>query len=357
MDTGIRVLMITSEWPTRNAPSIAPFIVRQVEFLRRAGVQVEVFHFHGAKNPLNYARAWFGARKKLRQESYDLVHAQWGQSGLLAMPKRIPLLITFRGDDVEGMIGSNGKYRLAGYVLRKISRWLARRADALIVVSAHMKRRLSPLSVHVIPSGLDLDLFKIIPQQQARQRLGLPLDKRLVLFVGNPGDARKRYTLSQKAVALLDPTLTAELVVAFRVRHSNIPLYMNACDALIFTSLLEGSPNAVKEALASNLPVVSVAVGDVPERLRGLDGCVVCADDRPETIAFELSRVLQRPERTNSRDGVLDLDERVLTQRLIGIYEAILRKAPKCIQAHAHSVEVENGPQYPNIQVGDISRI
>jgi glycosyltransferase involved in cell wall biosynthesis len=198
-----------------------------------------------------------------------------------------------------------------------------------------MKRRLSPFPAQVIPSGLDLDVFKIIPKQEARQRLRLPLDKRLVLFVGNPEDPRKRYTLSQKAVALLDEKLNAELVLAWRLPHSDIPVYMNACDALVFTSLLEGSPNAVKEALACNLPVVSVAVGDVPDRLHGVDGCMVCADDKPETIAAALSRVLQRTEPTNSRMAVLDLDERVLTRRVINIYRSILRKAPELEQVHA----------------------
>ena len=51
----MRVLMITSEWPTPDNPRLVPFIVRQVEFLRKANVSVDVFSFRGAKNPVNYA--------------------------------------------------------------------------------------------------------------------------------------------------------------------------------------------------------------------------------------------------------------------------------------------------------------
>src|SRR5262245_45007328 len=50
----LRVFMITSEWPTPEDPERVPFIVRQVEFLRRAGVEVEVFHFRGRRRISNY---------------------------------------------------------------------------------------------------------------------------------------------------------------------------------------------------------------------------------------------------------------------------------------------------------------
>jgi glycosyltransferase involved in cell wall biosynthesis len=89
----------------------------------------------------------------------------------------------------------------------------------------------------------------------------------------------------------------------------------------------EGSPNAVKEALACNLPVVSVPVGDVPLRLKGVKGCELCPDDRPETIAAALERVLQHGERSEGRTAVQDLDERILTERLIDIYRSVLPRA------------------------------
>src|SRR6516164_2552337 len=78
MDASLRILMITSEWPTEKRPDFVPFIVRQADFLRSAGLMVDVFAFRGSKKPFNYLRAWFQVRKKLRRDSYDLVHAQWG---------------------------------------------------------------------------------------------------------------------------------------------------------------------------------------------------------------------------------------------------------------------------------------
>ncbi|HKC82676.1 MAG TPA: glycosyltransferase family 4 protein, partial [bacterium] len=327
MTAPIRVLMITSDWPDHASwGGTATFISRQVDFLRAAGVDVDVFRFRGVGNPLRYASAWLGVQRRLRRQRYDLVHAQFGQSGLLALPKRLPLVVTFRGDDLEGVLNkTTGRLTAHGRLLPLLSRVVARQADATIIVSAHMKAFL-PLQArpHVIPSGLDLERFRLIPQAEARRHLGLPAEGRLVLFVGSPTSSRKRYDLARRAVDIVKRSRPVELVLGWAVPHERIPYYMNACDALVFTSRQEGSPNVVKEALACNLPVVSVAIGDVPERLRNLAGCEVSADDRPETIAAGLVRTLGRGQRIAGRERMLQLDEHVITERVIGVYRSVL---------------------------------
>lgn len=325
----IRVLMVTAGWPTSQAQT-THFIKRQAEFLQSAGVQVEVFHFRGGQKLRNYVTAWAGVQSRLAAGRYDLVHAQFGQSGVLALPKRLPLIVTLRGDDLQGIIDdATARITLKGRVLRRLSQWVASRADAVIVVSEHMRAFLDPaVRTHVIPSGLDLASFRLIPRAEARRYLGLSQEKRLILFGGNPACARKRYTLAQEAVARLNQSLPVELIVAWGVRHADMPYYMNACDALVFTSMQEGSPNVVKEALACNLPVVSVAVGDVTSRLQGVAACEVCADERPETIAAALERVVRTPQRSNGRDTVAQLDETLITAKVIGVYESVLAPRP-----------------------------
>jgi len=325
----LSVLMLTSEWP-RAADHTAHFVQRQVRYLEAAGVRVEVFPFRGAKSPMRYASAWLRARRRLARRDFDLVHAQFGQSALLAIPKHLPLVITFRGDDLLGGIGSDGRRARGGWILQRLSRLVARSADAIIVVAAHMARHLpGSVPIHVVPSGIDFELFQPLPQDTARARLGLPDGERLVLFVGDPADPRKRGDLAQQTIKRLDGSLRARLVVAWRVPHAQVPEYMAACDALIFTSLQEGSPNVVKEALACNLPVVSVPVGDVAERLHGVAGCELCADDRPDTIAAALTRVLARGGRIAGRAAVRDLDERLLTQQVIAIYRDAVNRASR----------------------------
>src|SRR6266508_5227195 len=120
MPAPIRVLMITSDWPDRASwGGTATFISRQVDFLRAAGVSVDVFRFRGDGKPIRYASAWLDVQRRLRHERYDLVHAQFGQSGLLALPKRVPLVVTFRGSDVLGIVSDvDGRYTWKGRVVQ-----------------------------------------------------------------------------------------------------------------------------------------------------------------------------------------------------------------------------------------------
>jgi glycosyltransferase involved in cell wall biosynthesis len=323
-----RVLMVTCEWPREGWGGTAHFIVRQAEYLRAAGIEVDVHEFVSARDPRNYIRAWFAVRRRLRTGRYDLVHAQFGQSALAVIPSPLPLVVTLRGDDLLGVLhDTRGTLTPMGRLLPVLTRFATRRADAVIVVAEHMKAHIDAhVDAHVIPSGLNLELFREMPQQEARRAASLPLDKKLVLFVGAPELARKRYGLAREAVARLAQRFPVEMVLGWGVPHDRMPYLMNAADALIFTSLQEGSPNAVKEALACNLPVVSVPVGDVAERLQGVSGCELCPDDRPETLATALERVLQRGGRATGRPAVANLDERLIAQRVIDVYTRAMQR-------------------------------
>jgi glycosyltransferase involved in cell wall biosynthesis len=319
--------MLTKEWPTPDKPGRAPYIEQQYRFLTAAGAQVDFFTFPGEKNPLNYLRAWMEVQKRLAGGRYDVVHAQFGQTGILAMPKRHPMVVTYRGSDLEGMVGADGRYTTMGKILRSISRWMAREADEVCLVSESMSRHLPPgTAYHIIPSGLDFGKFRPMDRAEARRKLNLPVEGRLVLFGGEPDNVRKRYTLASEAVDLLAKRMPAKLFAATKVLHSDMPVYANAADVLLLTSMHEGSPNVVKEALACNVPVVSVDVGDVRQRIGTLAGCRVTDDERPETIAAALEEVLSRNQPFTGRHVVEELDERVLVRKVLGIYRSAIAK-------------------------------
>jgi teichuronic acid biosynthesis glycosyltransferase TuaC len=334
----MRVLMLTSVWPTPEHPELGPAVVRQAQFLRKQGVDVEVFHVDGRKSPVQYARAWMKVQRLVANGAYDLVHAQWAQAALSSLPSQLPLVVTFRGSDVEGIVSANGRYAASGWVLQRIARTVARVADEAILVAARLARLLPQRDYQVIPPGLDLDLFRPLPQVEAQARLGLAPGARYVLFAAAPDRPVKRYSLAQAAVEHLDVRFRAKLVVAGNVEPSLMPVYMNACDALLLTSAHEGSPDVVKEALACNLPVVSVDVGDVQERIRDVEGCALCETDDPHVLAAALAGVLDRHQRVSGSAAVGNLNESLLTAKVIAVYERAVRhrrrKLPAVPVAH-----------------------
>jgi teichuronic acid biosynthesis glycosyltransferase TuaC len=321
----LKVLMISSVWPSDRHPGWVPFLVDQVNSLENNGVDIEVLSFYGRGNPIIYAYYWLVVHWKYLFGGYDLVHAQFGQSGIVSAPTTLPLVVTFHGSDLQGWVGDQGSYPLGSKIMQLMSRYVARHADQVIVVSSHLNRYLPPgISTKVIPCGIDLENFRPIPQEEARNQLDLPLDERLILFVGDKANPIKQYTLAKKAIDLLNEKNKVRLVVASGVSHKLMPIYMNASDALVLTSRHEGSPTVVKEALACNLPVVSLDVGDVRQRLDGLSGCVVCDNDSAETIADALLQVIHSGRLENGFQSIQNLSLDRISREIIDIYHTAL---------------------------------
>ena len=316
-----RVLFVTSQWPTASNPHHSPYLVSKVKSLRQSGVEVDVYHYRGQWNPLYYIQAVGGLWKRIGQTPYDLVYAFFGQCGLVATSqRRLPVVVRFGGSDLIGWHDQQGREPFASMILRTVSRLAARRADMVMIPEPGMAVYLPRCEYIAFPDGIDLELFQPCDRMKARRELGFPEGKKLVLFAADPSRVVKRYELARAAVEIAGQKHSVELVVAGSEPHERMPLYMNACDVLVLTSQHEGSPNVVKEALACNLPIVSVDVGDVRSRIGSAPNCVVCETDDPNEIADALNRILQHGNKSNLRDWVLDLDMRRVAQREIEVF-------------------------------------
>jgi glycosyltransferase involved in cell wall biosynthesis len=171
---------------------------------------------------------------------------------------------------------------------------------------------------------VDLSLFKPISRDEARRKLGWDRDSRFVFFNLGGRPSGKRLSLAEQAVAHARRTIPdVELVPVSKVDPDRIPLFMNACDCLVLTSEWEGSPTVVKEALACNLPVVSVDVGDVKELIKGVrPSCIVAPE--AEAIGDALVEILKMGTRSNGLTRAGDMSERTTTSRVLAIYEGIM---------------------------------
>jgi teichuronic acid biosynthesis glycosyltransferase TuaC len=320
-----QLLVVTNLWPTEADPGYGSFVQAQVESLRPLGVEFDVLFINGRESRWNYARAIGQMRRMLRARPYDLIHAHFGLSGWVARCQfRVPVLVTFHGDDVLGQFKRNGGITLLGRFFQVSSFLLARIVSATIVQSRQMRSRLRWRSAVIIPCGVDLDSFQPLDQAEARRALGLDAHKKYVLFPYDPWVARKRYDVIEAAVARAREFIPElEILQVCGVPHARMPFYMNAADLLVLASLAEGSPVAVKEAMATNLPVVTVDVGDTRDLIGPTEGCYLVRRDAKE-IATRIVEVCRRGKRTRGRDWIARLSIEKVAQQVVELYSAVV---------------------------------
>ena len=178
----------------------------------------------------------------------------------------------------------------------------------------------------LLPCGIDLSDLQMTDKVEARQKIGLSTGKRYVLFSGAFDNPVKNAFLAKEAVSLLQDD-NIELLELKGYSREDVSLLMCAADAFLMTSFSEGSPQVIKEALACGCPIVSVDVGDVRERTKGVNGCFVSMACDAQELAGLLRKAISFDGKTQGREKVIadGLDNRMVAQQLIGIYERIVK--------------------------------
>jgi len=284
----LRVLAVAN-WDAVARP--IAWAEQRLEALRRVGVDVDLLAIECCSDRRGYLRLWTALQERVASGRYDLVAPLYGSVvGLLCtLQRRVPCVVSFAGSDLNGPQRSS--LELVSVPASQLSALFARG------VSVHNARMRSALwwpparaRCHVLSDGIDTQRFVPRARAEARRRRGLPLDGTRILFVGAEVEARpiKRPELARAAVARL-PDATLE--IASHVPFEEMPWVYASADALVLTSLAEGSPNCVKEALACGLPVVAVDAGDAREILEGLTNCAIAEPDA-DALARALAAVL-----------------------------------------------------------------
>lgn len=311
----MRLLILASY----NKNRYAPFIVEQAEVLAKQGCQIEWFGVQG-KGLVGYLRNLPRLRKQIKSFSPDVIHAHYGLSCLLAnmATRSVPVVCTYHGSDIN-----LPKVRILSKIAMRLSAWnifVSKRNMAL--ANAEEGKKCS-----LIPCGVALSEDQLQSKESARKTLGWGASEKKVLFAGAFDNTVKDPELAKQAIEKLKSKVAdVELIELKGYTREQVNTLMCAANCLLMTSKTEGSPQVVKEAMACGCPIVSVDVGDVAERIDGVEGGYVVSSREPKEIALALQRALAFEGRTNGRQRILDLEltNEQVARRIVEIYEGVM---------------------------------
>jgi teichuronic acid biosynthesis glycosyltransferase TuaC len=262
----VRALVVTNMYPTPERPALGSFVRDQVEALRRRDdVEIELFAFSPGLR--GYPRAARELRRRYRGERFDVVHAHFGLTAWPAVAARLgPVVVTLHGNDL--FHPRSNRLTRAVLPFTTLPAAVSREFSGL-VPGAGVTRR-----VAVLPVGIDLERFRPIPRREARERLGLDPDGPYLLFPHDPGRPLKRFDRAREAAG------DTPLLTMGRVPPAEVPLWINASNAVLVPSQAEGFGLSVIEALACGVPAFGTPVGIHPVALDGIDGAFCAPWDR-----------------------------------------------------------------------------
>ena len=322
----LKILVTADADRIPDGASVPHAYATQIEFLRRAGNDVMLFGVDDRISPGGVVRNVRELRIQVTRFRPDLLVAYYGTMvGAVTRSAAggIPFVITFRGSDLLGSSNPGWKWQLRDRLGRFLSLWAASGARQIVVNGSGLYQSL-PVGLraktHNLPNGINTEIFSPIPRDLARRQLGWPVEEKVILFNAGVGSGQvvKNRPLAEEALALLS---NVRLEAISNCTREEVALRMNASDCLLVTSLHEGSPDLVKEAMACNLPVVSVPCGDVPERLQGVSLSFI-QPYNARKLAEASEMVLKAGGRSNGREQLFaqGLDTVSVTGKVLAVY-------------------------------------
>lgn len=320
----MKILVIASD----KGGKFAPFIEEQITALQACNVEIIRYGVTG-KGISGYLRELPHLKRMIRIEKPDVLHAHFGLCGLLATLASIglhtPVVVTYHGCDINAK-----KNRPFSQITMRLSAWNIFVSHRQMLNAFNTEKRANKRNNwSIIPCGIDTHLFD--SENYCEQWFDDKFtNKNYVLFAGSFDSFVKGPELAKQAVDIYNTNHLDQSIELLELRgysREEVVTLMHKCKTLLLTSIREGSPQVVKEAMACGCPIVSVDVGDVAERLDQMEGGYVVSTRNPHEIAEALEHAIHFG-RTQGREKLLEdgLDNAQVAKKLIDIYTKIIRK-------------------------------
>ncbi|NBX02484.1 MAG: glycosyltransferase [Alphaproteobacteria bacterium] len=300
-----------------------------IEPLGKNGVKVIPIYIGGIKqHPIQFIRSIPSLLKLAR--TCDLIHAQYGSMcGFLSVFLPNKKLLSLRGSDWYGIVGKDFKTITHSFCAQLMTSVSLPFYKKVIVMSERMatevKLRYPKTKVISLPDGIDLQKFILMDKISARRQLGLNEHAKYILFTSAcRGNAVKRAELAYEAYAIAKNTLPdLQMLLAEGVDHNLMPTYINACDVTILTSIHEGWPNCIKEALACNVPFVATDVSDLRDIADKTPACKV-VDADANKLSQAIIETIESGGNYDLRAVLKDMDIDLYAEKLSAIYQRLI---------------------------------
>lgn len=328
----MKILVVTNMYPTADRPYFGIFVKEQIDAIKKyyPNVDFDVYCIEGGGvkgkskwlSLINYMKSVWEIDKLLRKRHYDLVHVQYGFSGFYLLNpfhKRTPVLVTLHGGDIQ----PEQKKQFQVFATREILRI----ASFAITLNERMDgiARQYIKSTKIIPCSIDSSLF------QPSLNKNKYSDRPLIVFPSKRERFEKNYPLFEETITLLKSQygIDCETIEMKNMSREEVKELYQKADLLLMTSISEGSPQVVKEAMACNLPVVSTPVGDVRILLNGVKGSAVSKQyDAHELARLANDSLSGRLDGINGSDQIkiLGLDSKTVSDKIYDIYQMLAKK-------------------------------
>ena len=320
-------LLIVSRFKTNYNDNILPFVKEQGEAIRALGHEVDYFLVKG-----NYIKAVGALKKKIREFKPDIIHAHFGLSAITAeLQNEVPVVTTFHNGET------------LNWHVNLMASLMSLRARHVIYVAQHIRdlSYFKAKNYSIIPCGVPMEQMIITLKEEARKQLGWDADKKYILFGGAFSNERKNYALLRDAVKkiqMANDQCQIECIEMRGLSRAECVLRMCACDLFALPSHSEGSPQALKEAMAVNCPCLATDIADVRELFGDEPGHWILRNPRKTNERWDgdenslremmelINDAMMFEGRTNGRERILQLglSNEQVAQRIVEIYKKIL---------------------------------